>query len=62
MTNRILINGVEYPSITEGCSATGLDMNYLKVKKHRKGNKFTLTKKYEIEIIGAEDGIRKTES
>jgi hypothetical protein len=62
MTNRIKINGVEYPSITEGCSATGLDLNYLKVKKHRKGNKFTISKKYEIEIMEGKDGIRKTES
>ncbi len=56
MTNHMKINGVEYPSITEGCSATGLDLNYIKVQKHRKGNKFTVKKKFEIEIMEKKDG------
>ena len=54
MTNRIKINGVEYPSIKEGCSATGLDQNNLRVLKHyHKGQPFKMkiVKEFQIEFI-----------
>ena len=50
MTNRIKINGVEYPSVPAGCSATGINYGYVRIKA-MKADKFEIKQIAKVEII-----------
>jgi len=45
-----IIDGKEYPSLVDGCSALGLDYGYARLKHHRKGDKFEMKKIFVIEV------------
>lgn len=44
------INDISYSSLSEGCRILGLNHNYARQLKKRKGCKFVLVKSYSVEI------------
>lgn len=50
MSNKAIINGIEYPTLIKACSVLGLNYGYARVKA-MKSDEFEMKQKVKVKII-----------
>lgn len=50
MSNRTIINGIEYPTLSEACNITGLNYRYARIKA-MKSDVFEMKQRVKVKII-----------
>ena len=59
MSNKAIINGIEYKTLAEGCSVTGLNYGYARIKA-MDSDEFEMNQKVKVQIIRQQSLKNKT--